>query len=70
MERAIETNNRNWVQRYRACTQCSQLSSEDSSYRHLWARFWFLLAGACGVAMLITFASQLIKEAETQSANT
>jgi hypothetical protein len=48
----------------------SQLSSEDSSYRHLWARFWFLLAGACGVAMLITFASQLIKEAETQSANT
>ena len=48
-----------------ALARC-QLSSDYSSYRHLWARFWFLLAGACGVAMLLTLASGLIKDAESR----
>lgn len=48
----------------------SQLASENSSYMHLWARFWFLLAGAFGAAMLLTFASRLIKDAEAKSAHT
>ena len=48
----------------------AQLASENSSYMHSWARFWFLLGGACGVAMLLTFASHLIKEAEAKSAHT
>jgi len=30
----------------------SQLASEYSSYMQIWSRFWFLLAGACGVAIL------------------
>ena len=46
----------------------SQLHDEYESYRHAWARFWFLLAGAFGVAMLLTFASQLISEAEGEFA--
>ena len=45
----------------------SQLTSQNSSYMHLWARFWFLLAGACGMAMLFTLASQLIKDAQSRS---
>ncbi len=48
----------------------SQLNDEYSSYRHLWARFWFLLAGAFGVAMLLTFVSQLISEAVAGLAQT
>ncbi len=48
----------------------SQLNDEHSSYRHLWARFWFLLAGAFGVAMLLTFVSQLIGEAVASLAQT
>ena len=48
----------------------SQLSDEYSSYRHLWARFWFLLAGAFGVAMLLTFVSELISEAVASLAET
>jgi hypothetical protein len=46
----------------------SQLTSENSSYMRSWARFWFLLAGACGVAMLLTFASRLIEGAWSRSA--
>ena len=46
----------------------SQLHDEYASYRHSWARFCFLLAGAFGVAMLLTFASQLISEAEEKLA--
>jgi hypothetical protein len=46
----------------------SQLHDEYASYWHSWARFWFLLAGAFGVAMLLTFASQLISEAEGELA--
>jgi len=42
----------------------SQLTRQNSSYMHLWARFWFLLAGACGVAMLLSLASRLIADAE------
>src|SRR5262245_44195450 len=34
----------------------SRLSSEYSTYMQIWSRFWFLLAGACGVAMLLTLA--------------
>ena len=30
----------------------TQLADSNSSYKHSWARFWFLLAGACWVAML------------------
>lgn len=45
-----------------------QLHDEYASYRHSWARFWFLLAGAFGVAMLLAFASQLISEAEAEVA--
>jgi tetratricopeptide (TPR) repeat protein len=30
----------------------TQLADANSSYKHSWARFWFLLAGACWVAML------------------
>jgi len=45
----------------------SQLTSEYSSYRRLWARFWFLLAGACGVAMLLTLISSLIHNPEWRS---
>jgi len=45
----------------------SQLTSEYSSYMHVWARFWFLLAGACGVAMLLTLVSRLVEEAESKS---
>ena len=41
----------------------SQLSDEYSSYSHAWARFWFILAAACGVAMLLTLVSQLVGEA-------
>ena len=44
----------------------SQLTSEYSSYMHMWSRFWFLLAGACGVAMLLTLASRLIEDAESR----
>ena len=44
----------------------SQLSSDYSSHMHVWARFWFLLAGACGVAMLLTLASRLIEDAESR----
>ena len=44
----------------------SQLTSEYSSYMHMWSRFWFLLAGACGVAMLLTLASRLIEDAESK----
>ena len=39
----------------------------DKSYKHSWARFWFLLAGACWVAMLFTLASGLMKEAESEA---
>ncbi len=45
----------------------SQLTSEYSSHMHMWSRFWFLLAGACGVAMLLTLASRLIEKAESRS---
>ena len=45
----------------------SQLTSEYSSHMHRWSRFWFLLAGACGVAMLLTLASRLIENAESRS---
>jgi hypothetical protein len=48
----------------------SQLHDEYVSYRHLWARFWFLLAGAFGVAMLLTFVSQLISGAVASLAET
>jgi hypothetical protein len=41
----------------------SQLTSENSSYMRSWARFWFLLAGACGVAMLLTLVSHAIEDA-------
>jgi hypothetical protein len=34
----------------------SQLASDYSSYMQIWSRFWFLLAGACGVAMLLALA--------------
>ena len=44
----------------------SQLTTEYSSYMHMWSRFWFLLAGACGVAMLLTLASHLIEDAESR----
>jgi hypothetical protein len=44
----------------------SQLSSDYSSHMHVWARFWFLLAGACGVAMLLTLASRSIEDAESR----
>jgi hypothetical protein len=44
----------------------SLLASENSAHRHSWARFWFLLAGACFVAMVLTFASQLIKTSESR----
>ena len=30
----------------------TQLADSNSSYKHSWARFWFLLAGACWAAML------------------
>jgi tetratricopeptide (TPR) repeat protein len=40
---------------------------KNSSYKHSWARFWFLLAGACWVAMLFTLASGLMKEAESKA---
>jgi uncharacterized membrane protein YuzA (DUF378 family) len=33
----------------------------------IWSRFWFLLAGACGVAMLLTLASRLIEDTEAKS---
>ena len=45
----------------------SQLASEYSSYMQIWSRFWFLLAGACGVAMLLTLASRLIEDTEAKS---
>ena len=48
----------------------SQIASENASYMHSWALFWFLIAGACGVAMLLTLASQLIEDAESRSAGT
>jgi hypothetical protein len=48
----------------------SQLTSEYSSYWQLWARFWFLLAGACGVAMLLTLISRLIANPEWRSVGT
>ena len=48
----------------------SQLTSEYSSYWHLWARFWFLLAGACGVAMLLTLISSLIANPEWRPVGT
>ena len=46
----------------------SKLHDEYESYWHAWARFWFLLAGAFGVATLLTFASQLISEVEGELA--
>lgn len=46
----------------------SRLVDENASYRQSWARFWFLLGGACFVAMLFAIASQLIKTAESASA--
>ena len=46
----------------------SQLVSENTAYRYSWASFWFLLAGACFVAMVLTFAGQLAKTAESRSA--
>ena len=46
----------------------SQLTREYSSYMHAWARLWFLLAGACGVAMLLTLASRMIEDVESKSA--
>ena len=39
----------------------------DKSYKHSWARFWFLLAGVCWVAMLFTLARGLMKEAELEA---
>jgi tetratricopeptide (TPR) repeat protein len=39
----------------------------DKSYKRSWARFWFLLAGACWVAMLFTLARGLTKEAELEA---
>jgi tetratricopeptide (TPR) repeat protein len=39
----------------------------DKSYKRSWARFWFLLAGACWVAMLLTLARGLMKEAELEA---
>ena len=39
----------------------------DKSYKHSWARFWFLLAGACWVAMLFTLARGLKKEPELEA---
>ena len=45
----------------------SQLASEYSSYMQIWSRFWFLLAGACGVAMLLALASRLIEDPESKS---
>ena len=45
----------------------SQLATEYSSYMQIWSRFWFLLASACGVAMLMTLASRLIEDAEAKS---
>lgn len=45
----------------------SLLISEHSSYRHSWASFWFLLAGACFAAMVLIFAGQLIKGAESRT---
>jgi hypothetical protein len=48
----------------------SQLASEYSSYMQIWSRFWFLLAGACGVAMLLTLASGLIEDSESKSVGT
>jgi tetratricopeptide (TPR) repeat protein len=45
----------------------AQLADKNSSYKHSWARFWFLLAGSCWVAMLFTLASGLMKEAESET---
>ena len=45
----------------------SQLASEYSSYMQIWSRFWFLLAGACGVAMVLMLASRLIEDTEAKS---
>jgi hypothetical protein len=45
----------------------SQLASEYSSYMQIWSRFWFLLASACGVAMLLAPASRLIEDPESKS---
>jgi hypothetical protein len=39
----------------------------DKSHKRPWARFWFLLAGACWVAMLFTLARGLTKEAELEA---
>jgi hypothetical protein len=47
----------------------SRLSNEYSTYMQMWSRFWFLLAGACGVAMLLTFASQLLEDREFLQVN-
>ena len=45
----------------------AQHADKHSSYKHSWARFWFLLAGACWVAMLFTLASGFVKEAELEA---
>jgi hypothetical protein len=45
----------------------AQHADKHSSYKHSWARFWFLLAGACWVAMLFTLASGFVKEAESEA---
>ena len=39
----------------------------DKSYKHSWARFWFLLAGACWVAMLFTLGRSVKKEPELEA---
>jgi hypothetical protein len=44
----------------------SQLASEYSSYMQIWSRFWFLLAGACGIAILLALASRLIEDPESK----
>ena len=39
----------------------AQLADNNSSYKHSWARFWFLLGGACWLAMLYVVVGNLMK---------
>ncbi len=39
----------------------AQLADNNSSYKHSWARFWFLLGGACWLAMLCVVVGNLMK---------
>jgi tetratricopeptide (TPR) repeat protein len=39
----------------------AQLADNNFSYKHSWARFWFLLGGVCWVAMLYVLVGNLMK---------